>query len=115
MRRALERERRLRRPVIAAKLWLQDAIAGRPQVPDERAVDAELDREVRAASAPTVQFMAPRLRGPIDRPPVQPAPAAGSPARSGPNRSVSEATAPTRPFSAPVSSPRIHRPGGPWQ
>ena len=58
MRRALQRERRLRRPVIAAKLWLQDVIAGRPQLPDERAVDAELDREVRAASAPTVRFMA---------------------------------------------------------
>lgn len=53
MRRALVRERRLRRPVVRAKLWLQDAVAGRPQLPDERIVDAALDREVRAASAPT--------------------------------------------------------------
>lgn len=115
MHRALERERRLRRPVIAAKLWLQDAVAGRPQVPDERAVDAELDREVRAASAPTVQFMVPRQQVPIGRPParppVRPAPAASSPGRSGPNRAVSEASAPTM----PVATPRIHRPGGPWR
>ncbi|KKB98716.1 hypothetical protein [Mycolicibacter arupensis] len=107
LRRALERERRLRRPVIAAKLWLQDAIAGRPQVPDEQAVDAELDREVRAASAPTVRFMVPRQHVPIGRPPA----AAGSSGGSGPNRAVSEASAPTM----PVSIPRIHRPGGPWR
>lgn len=105
MHRALERERRLRRPVIAAKLWLQDAIAGRPQVPDERAVDAELDRDVRAASEPTVRFMAPRQQVPIGRP-LRPAPGAGRPA---PNRTVAEASAPTM----PVSIPRIHRPGGP--
>lgn len=107
MRRALERERRWRRPVIAAKLWLQDAIAGRPQVPDERAVDAELDREVRAASAPTVQFMAPRQRVPIGRPPA--GPAGRAPGRPPPNRVVAEASAPTM----PVSLPHIHRPGGP--
>ncbi len=64
MRRALDRERRLRRPVVRVKLWLQDAVAGRPQVPDDNAVDAKLDREVRAAAAPTVpiaigQFGAP--------------------------------------------------------
>jgi hypothetical protein len=52
MHRALERERGLRRPVVRAKLWLQDAIAGRPRLPDNRAVDAELDREVHAAPPP---------------------------------------------------------------
>lgn len=52
MRRALERERRLRRPVVRAKLWLQRTIAGTPHFPDERAVDAELDREIHAAPPP---------------------------------------------------------------
>jgi hypothetical protein len=52
MRRALERERRLRRPVVRVKLWLQRTIAGTPHFPDERAVDAELDREVHAAPPP---------------------------------------------------------------
>lgn len=102
MHRALERERRLRRPVIAAKLWLQDAIAGRPQLPTERAVDAELDRDVRAASAPTVQFMVPRQQVPIGRPPAPPVAR-----RSAPNRVVAEASAPT----VPVVIQRIHRPG----
>jgi hypothetical protein len=54
MRRALERERGLRRPVVRAKLWLQDAIAGTPRLPDNRTVDAELDREVHAAPPPDV-------------------------------------------------------------
>ena len=40
MHRALERERWLRRPVVQAKLWLQDAIAGMPQFPDDAEVDA---------------------------------------------------------------------------
>ncbi|OBG29326.1 hypothetical protein [Mycobacterium sp. 852002-51057_SCH5723018] len=53
MRRALQRERRLRRPVVRAKLWVQCAIAGTPHLPDERTVDAELDQEVHAAPAPT--------------------------------------------------------------
>jgi hypothetical protein len=52
MRRALDRERRWRRPVVQAKLWLQCAIAGTPRVPDERAVDAQLDHVVRAAPPP---------------------------------------------------------------
>jgi hypothetical protein len=52
MRRALKRERGLRRPVVRAKLWLQDAIAGTPRLPDNRTVDAELDREVHAAPPP---------------------------------------------------------------
>lgn len=69
MRRALHRERRQRRPVVLAKLWLQDAIAGRPQLPDNHAVEAELDREVRAASAPTVPIRLPRFRTPAAPPP----------------------------------------------
>lgn len=114
MRRALERERRLRRPVIQAKLWLQDAIAGRPQVPDDRVVDAELDREVRAASAPTVQFMVPRRQAPIGRPPPRPAPAGRAPGRPAPSRAVADASAPTMPFSVPLAGqPRIRRPDGP--
>ncbi len=53
MRRALQRERRLRRPVVRVKLWVQCAIAGTPRVPDKRAVDAQLDHDVHAAPAPT--------------------------------------------------------------
>ncbi|UXA20830.1 hypothetical protein [Mycobacterium sp. SMC-4] len=52
MHRALERERWLRRPVVQAKLWLQDAIAGMPKFPDDALVDQQLDREIRAAPAP---------------------------------------------------------------
>ncbi|QRY50416.1 hypothetical protein [Mycolicibacterium septicum] len=52
MHRALERERWLRRPVVQAKLWLQDAITGMPKIPDDAAVDAQLDREIHAAPAP---------------------------------------------------------------
>ena len=52
MHRALERERWLRRPVVQAKLWLQDAIAGMPHFPDDKAVDEELDREIHAAPPP---------------------------------------------------------------
>jgi hypothetical protein len=52
MHRALERERWLRRPVVQAKLWLQDAIAGMPKFPDDAEVDEQLDREIRAAPAP---------------------------------------------------------------
>lgn len=52
MRRALHRERRLRRPVLRAKLWLQGAVAGTPSFPDDRVVDARLDREIRAAPPP---------------------------------------------------------------
>lgn len=97
--RALERERRLRRPVVQAKLWLQDAIAGRPQVPDEQVVDAELNREVRAAAAPTEPIMIRRPLVPPGRIPERPAP----------NRAVAEASAPTRPFVIPP----VRRPGGP--
>ncbi|KUH83938.1 MULTISPECIES: hypothetical protein [unclassified Mycobacterium] len=52
MHRALERERWLRRPVVQAKLWLQDAVAGMPKFPDDAEVDEQLDREIRAAPAP---------------------------------------------------------------
>jgi hypothetical protein len=52
MRRALQRERTWRRPVVRAKLWLQCAIVGTPRLPDERSVDAELDREVHPAPPP---------------------------------------------------------------
>jgi ABC-type multidrug transport system fused ATPase/permease subunit len=52
MHRALERERWLRRPVIQAKLWLQDAISGMPKFPDDALVDKQLDREIHAAPPP---------------------------------------------------------------
>ena len=52
MHRALERERRLRRPVVQAKLWVQHVVAGEPHFPDDREVDEQLDREVHAAPAP---------------------------------------------------------------
>jgi hypothetical protein len=53
MRRALQRERRLRRPVVRVKLWVQCAIAGTPRRPDKRLVDAQLDHDVHAAPPPT--------------------------------------------------------------
>jgi hypothetical protein len=49
---ALQRERTLRRPVVGAKLWLQCMVAGTPRRPDQHIVDAQLDREVHAASPP---------------------------------------------------------------
>ena len=52
MRRALERERKWRRPVVQAKLWLQSAIAGTPRLPDERTIAAQLDHDVHAAPPP---------------------------------------------------------------
>lgn len=52
MRRALQRERNLRRPVVQAKLWVQCAVAGTPQRPDAGSVDAELERSVHAAPPP---------------------------------------------------------------
>lgn len=55
MHKALERERWLRRPVVQAKLWLQDAIAGMPKFPDDALVDEQLDREIHAAPAPAVR------------------------------------------------------------
>lgn len=52
MRQSLLRERMLRRPVVRAKLSLQSAIAGTPRRPDDRTVDAQLDREIHAAPPP---------------------------------------------------------------
>ncbi|MDA4086211.1 hypothetical protein MHAS_01528 [Mycolicibacterium hassiacum DSM 44199] len=52
MERALIRERRLRRPVVQAKLALQNVIAGEPHFPDDAEVDVRLDREIRAARPP---------------------------------------------------------------
>ena len=51
-RRALVRERVLRRPVVQAKLWLQHVIAGEPRFPDDAEVNQQLDREIHAAPAP---------------------------------------------------------------
>jgi hypothetical protein len=65
MRRALQRERILRRPVVRAKLWLQCAIAGTPSLPDERTVDAQLDHDVHPAPPP--EGTEPILIGPISR------------------------------------------------
>jgi hypothetical protein len=53
MRRALQRERTLRRPVVRAKLYLQCVIAGTPRVPDDRTVELELDHAVHPAPPPT--------------------------------------------------------------
>lgn len=52
MHRSLERERRLRRPVVRAKLWLQHVVAGEPHFPDDHEVNAQLDREIHPAPAP---------------------------------------------------------------
>jgi hypothetical protein len=52
MHRALVRERRLRRPVVQAKLWLQHVVAGEPHFPDDREVDQQLDLEIHPAPAP---------------------------------------------------------------
>lgn len=52
MYRALERERRYRRPIVQAKLWLQDAVSGTPHFPDDKRVNKELDREIHAAKPP---------------------------------------------------------------
>jgi hypothetical protein len=52
MHKALERERKQRRPVVQAKLWLQHVIAGEPHFPDDSEVDQQLDREIHPAPAP---------------------------------------------------------------
>jgi hypothetical protein len=58
MHKALERERKQRRPVVQAKLWLQHVIAGEPHFPDDYEVDQQLDREIHAAPAPPVRTAA---------------------------------------------------------
>jgi heme/copper-type cytochrome/quinol oxidase subunit 4 len=55
MHRALERERRLRRPVVQGKLWLQHVIAGEPRFPDDHEVNEQLDREIHAAPTPRAE------------------------------------------------------------
>ena len=52
MHRALERERRLRRPVVQAKLWLQHVVAGEPHFPDD----------ARSTSSSTARSTPPRRR-----------------------------------------------------
>jgi hypothetical protein len=52
MHKALERERKLRRPIVSGKLWLQHAIAGEPQFPDDAEVNKQLDQEIHAAPPP---------------------------------------------------------------
>ncbi len=58
MSRALQRERKLRRPVVRAKLWLQYTIAGTPRLPSHRMVSAQLDREVHSAPPPEPDVLA---------------------------------------------------------
>lgn len=53
MRRALARERRVRRPLVRANLWLHSVLAGMPRLPEDDAVEAELNREIHAAPAPS--------------------------------------------------------------
>ena len=53
MHQSLERERYLRRPFVQANLWLQHVIAGEPRFPSDTEIEAELDREVHAAPAPS--------------------------------------------------------------
>lgn len=52
MRRAMQRERRLRRPFVQANLWLQHVIAGEPRFPAPSEVEAKLNSVVHAAPAP---------------------------------------------------------------
>ena len=53
MHRALVRERRLRRPVVQAKLWLQHVVAGEPHFPDDSEVDQQLCRSLPCVSSTT--------------------------------------------------------------
>ncbi|MGV9680282.1 hypothetical protein ACWDSJ_33810 [Nocardia sp. NPDC003482] len=56
MQRAIRRERRYRRPVIRAKIFVQDLIAGKPDVAHvRRAAEEELARKVVPAPAPPAQ------------------------------------------------------------
>ena len=53
MERALRRERTIRRPVIRAKIYIQDLVAGKPNLDHVlTATEDELDRTVHAAPAP---------------------------------------------------------------
>jgi hypothetical protein len=55
MHKALVRERRLRRPVVQAKLWLQHVIAGEPHFPDDVEVNQQLDLEIHPAPPPRTE------------------------------------------------------------
>ncbi|TSE00140.1 hypothetical protein FOS14_10055 [Skermania sp. ID1734] len=62
MARAMARERRIRRPLIRAKIFVQDLIAGKPSVTHAReSAEAELARVVHPAPPPTAS--AERARG----------------------------------------------------
>lgn len=53
MERALERERTIRRPAISAKIYVQDLVAGKPNLDHVvAATEEELDRTVQAAPRP---------------------------------------------------------------
>ncbi|QCQ90627.1 hypothetical protein [Rhodococcus sp. SGAir0479] len=53
MRRAVEREKRFRRPMIRAKIYVQDLVAGKPSVEHAlTATEAELERTVHPAPPP---------------------------------------------------------------
>ncbi|MGF7123543.1 hypothetical protein AB4Z09_01255 [Rhodococcus sp. TAF43] len=53
MQRAIEREKRFRRPMIRAKIYVQDLVAGKPSVEHAlTATEAELERTVQPAPAP---------------------------------------------------------------
>lgn len=53
MQRALEREKRFRRPMIRAKIYVQDLVAGKPSVEHAlTATEEQLERTVHAAPAP---------------------------------------------------------------
>ncbi|WP_338893372.1 hypothetical protein [Rhodococcus sovatensis] len=55
MERALRRERTIRRPAIRAKIYIQDLVAGKPNLDHVlAATEDELDRTVHAAPAPAV-------------------------------------------------------------
>jgi len=55
MNRALERERKWRRPVIRAKIYVQDLIAGSPSVEHAMtAAEQELDHTIHAAPPPPI-------------------------------------------------------------
>ena len=53
MRRAIDREKRFRRPMHRAQIYVQDLVAGHPSVgPAQTATGEELERIVQAAPAP---------------------------------------------------------------
>ncbi|MFF0545246.1 hypothetical protein ACWEVD_21465 [Nocardia thailandica] len=64
MARAVERERKYRRPVIRAKIFIQDLVAGKPDVAHAReAAEAELSRTVVPAPSKPLHPLHPMRRG----------------------------------------------------